>query len=56
MKIILLIILGILFYAVGEITGEEKSLKLIKQCLEQSKDWNEFLENFSIIYKNVIGD
>lgn len=56
MKAILLIILCVCFYVVGEEKGKEENTRLIKQYIEQSKDWNEFLEKFSIMWKNNIGD
>lgn len=56
MEEILLFILFICFYVVGKEKGKEENTKLIKQYIEQSKDWNEFLEKFSVMWRENIGD
>ena len=56
MKILLLFILMVLMYTVGEEKGKKENTKLVKQYIEQSKDWNEFLEKFSMMWKNNVGD
>lgn len=57
MKIILLIILCIFIYAVGNDSGERETVKRIKKYIKESKDWNEFMEKFSIdLNKYNIGE
>ena len=56
MKLVLLFILCLCFYTVGRLKGETETTKLIKQYIEQSKDWNEFLKKYSILYKDNVGD
>ena len=48
MKIILLIILCIFIYAVGNDAGERETIKRIKKYIKESKDWNEIMEKFSV--------
>ena len=48
MKIILLIILCILIYAVGKYAGEKEMLEKTKRHIKYSRDWNEFMEKLSV--------
>ena len=55
MKVILITILCWLFYVVGKLTGEIKTLEKIKNLIKESKDWNEFMERLSVDFnKNNI--
>ncbi len=55
MKVILITILCWLFYVVGKLTGEIKTLEKIKNHIKESKDWNEFMEMLSVDFnKNNI--
>lgn len=55
MKVILIIILCWLFYVVGKLTGEIKTLEKIKNHIKASKDWDEFMEKISVDFnKNNI--
>ncbi len=51
-KIILIFILAILMFYVGESQGEMKISKKVKEYIEESKDWNEFLVKMSMEWKD----
>ena len=56
MKLILIILLIIFSYALGEDNGKKDTTKLIKQYWEESNNVNEFWEKFTELWKNNVGD
>jgi hypothetical protein len=48
MKAILLFLLMVLMYKVGENIGTEGTLERIKKYIKQSKNWDEFMEKISV--------
>ena len=56
MKIILIIILCFLFYIIGKEDGKEEATKLVKRYWEESKDINEFLFKFTVMWNKNVGD
>lgn len=56
MKIILIIILCFLFYIIGREDGKEEATKLVKRYWEESKDINEFLFKFTVMWNKNVGD
>lgn len=56
MKAILLFILCVCIYTVGEENGKKDTTKLIKQYWEESNNVNEFWAKFTILWKNNVGD
>lgn len=55
MKLILIILLIIFSYALGEENGKKDTTKLIKQYWEESNNVNEFWEKFTILWRNNVG-
>ena len=55
-KVILIILLIIFSYALGEDNGKKDTTKLIKQYWEESNNVNEFWAKFTILWENNVGD
>lgn len=55
MRYILIGVIVILIYVAGKVEGEAKILGEVKDCIEASEDWDDFLEYFSDIWKEKIG-
>lgn len=56
MKLILIILLIIFSYTLGEDNGKKDTTKLIKQYWEESNNVNEFWAKFTILWENNVGD
>lgn len=56
MKVILIILLIIFSYALGEDNGKKDTTKLIKQYWEESNDVNEFWAKFTILWEKNVGE
>lgn len=56
MKAILLFILCVCIYTIGEENGKKETTKLIKQYWEESNNVNEFWEKFTELWKNNVGE
>lgn len=56
MKAILLFILCVCIYTLGEEKGKKDTTKLIKQYWEESNNVNEFWAKFTILWENNVGD
>lgn len=54
-KVILIILLIIFSYTLGEDNGKKETTKLIKQYWEESKDIDEFWAKFTILWENNVG-
>ena len=46
--ILLITILCWLIYGVGKVAGEIETLEKMKKYIEESKDWNEFMDKISV--------
>lgn len=55
MELILIFILCVCIYTVGEENGKKNTTKLIKQYWEESNNANEFWEKFTELWKNNVG-
>ena len=55
MKLILIILLIIFSYTLGEENGKKDTTKLIKQYWEESKNVDEFWAKFTILWENNVG-
>ena len=55
LKTILLFILCVCIYTIGEENGKKETTKLIKQYWEESKDVDEFWAKFTILWENNVG-
>lgn len=55
MKAILLFVLCVCIYTVGEENGKKYTTKLIKQYWEESNNVNEFWAKFTMLWKNNVG-
>ena len=55
-KVILLAVFFITAYELGKMAGMKLILELIKQYLEDSKDIDDFLYKFSLLWKNEMED
>ena len=56
LKTILLFILCVCIYTVGEEKGKKDTTKLIKQYWEESNNVDEFWAKFTLLQKNNVGD
>lgn len=56
MEIILISILCLIFYIMGKDKGKEQTTKLIKKYWEESKNINDFLYKFTIMWNKNVGD
>lgn len=55
MELILLFILCVCIYTIGEENGKKETTKLIKQYWEESKNVDEFRAKFTILWENNVG-
>ena len=55
MELILIFILCVCIYTIGEDNGKKNTTKLIKQYWEESKDIDEFWAKFTILWENTVG-
>ena len=55
MELILIFILCVCIYTIGEDNGKKNTTKLIKQYWEESKDIDEFWAKFTILWENNVG-
>lgn len=55
-KVILIIILCICVYAIGEENGKKDITKLVKQYWEESKNVNEFWAKFTMLWNEHVRD
>ena len=55
-KVILIILLIIFSYTLGEDNGKKDTIKLIKQYWEESNNVNEFWAKFTILWENNVGE
>ena len=55
LDVILLFILCVCIYTVGEENGKKDTTKLIKQYWEESNSINEFWEKFTILWGKNVG-
>ena len=56
MKLILLFILCVCIYTVGEEHGKKEITKLVKQYWTESKDINEFWRKFTMLWNEYVGE
>ena len=56
LQVILLAVFFITAYELGKMAGMKLILELIKQYLEDSKDIDDFLYKFSLLWKNEMED
>ena len=56
LDLILIFILCVCLYTVGEEKGKKDTTKLVKQYWEESRTVNEFWEKFTMLWKNNVGD
>ena len=55
LEVILIILLIIFSYTLGEDNGKKETTKLIKQYWEESKNVDEFWAKFTILWENNVG-
>ena len=56
MELILIFILCVCIYTIGEDNGKKNTTKLIKQYWEESNNVDEFWEKFTMLWESNVGD
>lgn len=56
MFIVLLFILGLLLYEAGEDAGRAKAIREVQDYIRISKNYEDFVEHYNIMWRNIGGE